>query len=716
MKMLAIIAVLCSGFLFCRGQDSTVVVSPSMFNKTTDACNLGEMNAWLFKSGSDTAWAARDIDVSGWQRLRPEKLSAEYVDKNGKAEGWFRMKIKLDEALDHKLFGIKVITWGACDVYIDGILAASFGHPGTGTSFREYRPFNKLPVAVNFQPGKEYTLALHVVDHLSPLPPERLRSEDAGVNLSLRLTGPNYSYRFLRIAVKTPAIFDTIWIAVCGMLCLFFWVLSVHNPLEKNFRLIAVYSTFLALTLFCYGVASGYLDASYIVVLIANVAAILFASVTLIMGLVLLVNIFNRVISTALKVFMAFVFAGLNVTSILPNTAGTIVAGSLLLLVFAVCVYYVLLSRKTLKGGQWTIVFGLCFSILLGFSYLVVSIYAPRNISLYYLSLTGYALSFPLSLLVYVSRRFKEIIKEVQQRAREVIQLSEEKKQQALNQQNVLQAEVDKQTSELRRTLSDLKSTQSQLIQSEKMASLGELTAGIAHEIQNPLNFVNNFSEVNRELMDELKSQKSKLKPEEQEQLLTDIDANLEKINFHGKRADAIVKSMLQHSRRSSGKKELTDINLLCDEYLRLAYHGLRAKDKSFNAKFESDFDPSVGKINVVPQDIGRVLLNLINNAFYAVTERLRDEGEGFQPTVSISTKNLGDKIEMCVTDNGKGIPKNIMDKIFQPFFTTKPTGEGTGLGLSLTYDIITQEHNGTITVDSNAGEFSRFTIQLPKT
>ena len=279
----------------------------------------------------------------------------------------------------------------------------------------------------------------------------------------------------------------------------------------------------------------------------------------------------------------------------------------------------------------------------------------------------------------------------------------------------------------LEKTLTDLRSTQAQLIQSEKMASLGELTAGIAHEIQNPLNFVNNFSEVNSELIEELiiKNEKLKIEDEEINELLSDIKANEQKINHHGKRADAIVKGMLQHSRSSSGVKESTDINALCDEYLKLSYHGLRAKDKSYNATMKTDFDNSIGNINIIPQDIGRVLLNLINNAFYATGERRKTEGEGFEPTVSISTSSIqppselaptsrgGRSVQIKVSDNGGGIPQKILDKIFQPFFTTKPTGQGTGLGLSLSYDII-KAHGGELKVETKEGEGSEFIVRLP--
>ena len=273
---------------------------------------------------------------------------------------------------------------------------------------------------------------------------------------------------------------------------------------------------------------------------------------------------------------------------------------------------------------------------------------------------------------------------------------------------------LSKQKDELENTLSKLKTTQSQLVQSEKMASLGEMTAGIAHEIQNPLNFVNNFSEVNAELLDELKEELAKGDIESAVGIANDVKDNEGKINYHGKRADAIVKSMLQHSRTSSGKKELTDINALADEYVRLAYHGLRAKDKSFNAKFETDFDSTVEPILVIPQEIGRVLLNLINNAFYAVNEKEKQTGQNYEATVTVTTKKENDKVEIKVKDNGNGIPHRVLDKIFQPFFTTKPPGQGTGLGLSLSYDIITKAHGGEFKVETKEGEGTVFTIMLP--
>jgi two-component system, NtrC family, sensor kinase len=283
-------------------------------------------------------------------------------------------------------------------------------------------------------------------------------------------------------------------------------------------------------------------------------------------------------------------------------------------------------------------------------------------------------------------------------------------------------SEILAQKEQLESTVEELKATQNQLVQQEKLASLGELTAGIAHEIQNPLNFVNNFSELNVELIAELKeallTKNVKTDQSLVKELLEDVTQNMEKINHHGKRASSIVKGMLQHSRTSTGQKEITDINALADEFLRLSYHGLRAKDKTFNADFKTELDPNLPSIEAVPQDIGRVLLNLINNAFYACAERSRaesttDRATPYKPLVTVSTHKIDKAIEIRVKDNGAGISEDNMEKIFQPFFTTKPTGKGTGLGLSLAYDIITKGHGGTLEVESEEGVGTTFIVYI---
>ncbi len=282
-----------------------------------------------------------------------------------------------------------------------------------------------------------------------------------------------------------------------------------------------------------------------------------------------------------------------------------------------------------------------------------------------------------------------------------------------------LEQQVRERTAELQQSLKTLRATQNQLVHKEKLASLGELTAGIAHEIQNPLNFVNNFAEVSVELLAELREERGKPQPDEAfaDELLTDLGQNLEKINHHGRRAGAIVRGMLEHSRASTGEKQPTNLNALADEYLRLAYYGLRAKDKTFTCQLLTDFDPTMPNITVASQDIGRVLLNLGNNAFYAVQERSKAQSAAYQPTVWVRTHVVGSPahvIEICVRDNGTGIPDAVKQKIFQPFFTTKPTGQGTGLGLSLSYDIVTKGHAGELTVESQEGEGTEFVIRLP--
>jgi signal transduction histidine kinase len=337
--------------------------------------------------------------------------------------------------------------------------------------------------------------------------------------------------------------------------------------------------------------------------------------------------------------------------------------------------------------------FGLVFSTV------TFSIYS--TISQYYWDLFGKFLvymaysSLPLGLTAFMAIRFRDLYANLEKKVKE-------------------------RTTELNQSLEDLRSTQAQLIHSEKLASLGALTAGIAHEIQNPLNFVNNFSDVNQELLEELKEELAdKGNLEEVKSIANDVIGNEQKINHHGKRAESIVKGMLLHSRGSSGHKEPTDINALADEYLRLSYHGFRAKDKTFNADYKTDFDPNLPKINVVPQDIGRVLLNLINNAFYAVQVKthggasLQQTPSPHKPTVTVSTQKNSHGIEITVKDNGPGIPPEIVDKIFQPFFTTKPTGQGTGLGLSLAYDIV-KAHGGEIRIESKNGEGTEFIVHLP--
>jgi signal transduction histidine kinase len=690
-------------------QDSVATITPGVFNEY-GLYSIVKADGWLFKQGSDTAWARKDVNTIGWQKLSPAKLSVKYADKNGRAEGWFRLKFKIGSLFTENALGVKSIWWAAEDIYVDGRLITSNGNTGVnGKSFKEGCSFGQvtIPIPINFKPGTEHIIAVHFVDYTAPFPPLRLKSNDAPSLGMIGITREGYNLNFLKTN-QIEKLVEGSWVAVCTVLCLLFWLLYFQNPSEKNLKIIALYTMSLTLVLLMGTLASRF-GISYLSNYILGNGSDFFVSVTAAFTLLVVVNVFGRKVTKSLKIFLAICFIGELINIFLLQNIMILMA--IIIMVLVLNIYYIISSWKNLRGPQWVIVIGLIVSLLFGSIYLYLG---EMSESAFLITVTVYSLSFPLSLLVYVSMRFKEIITEVRANAARVVQLSEEKEQEALNRQQVLQQEVNRQTAEIRLTLDNLKSTQTQLIQSEKMASLGELTAGIAHEIQNPLNFVNNFSEVNKEMLDELDEELDKGDIAEAKAIASDIRQNEEKINHHGKRADFIVKGMLQHSRTSTGEKQLTNINILADEFLKLSYHGLRAKDKNFNAEMITRFDETLTKVNIAQQDIGRVLLNLFNNAFYAVNQKQKTAGPGYKPAVTVSTSAEKNNLIIKVKDNGDGIPGTIKDKIMQPFFTTKPTGEGTGLGLSLSYDIVVKGHKGSINVESNEGQYSEFTVTLP--
>ncbi len=757
------------GINFCHAQDTVISLSPAMFARNQDIL-IATLDGWRFRDGHDSTWANKDIDLTGWKKFKPADLNPKNANKNGQAEGWFRLHFKLDSSFGNMRLGLRFYCWAAIDLYIDGKFIQSFGNTGAdGSPFQEFNPNERLPVLVDMAAGKEHMVAFHFVDRLSPFPPHLLKSQRLGSQLFIMLTGPAY-YDIFSEYLETYEMLLTAWISVSAILFLLFLLLAFLNPRDKNLWLISIFTTLCTLFIFSsflnfgHNISStqrtlydffgrlcrqlSYFTIPLILINIFNRKLIwdfkIFMFISLIVSLsgFILPNNFQvvwygtgmlgavyylvskrEIIKTASwKKVMGIVFIGLRaflgitllfliISLLLPKLSEFLWSGMLI----AICSYYIISSWKSIKGAQWAIVAGLILTVLWSMTGSIAeSIYKSSFFPFNRLYGTGTLLSFPISLLVYVAMRFKEFINEVRENAKQVLQLSEEKKEQAINRQKILQEEVNRQTAEIRATLDDLKSTQHLLIQSEKMASLGELTAGIAHEIQNPLNFVNNFSEVSSELVDEMNSEIDKGNTEDAKLIAQDLKQNLEKINHHGKRAGDIVKSMLQHSRSSSGVKQPTNINVLADEYLRLAYHGLRAKDKSFNATMKTEFDETIGNINIVPQDIGRVVLNLINNAFYALSAKASATADGgYEPTVSVSTKKVADKVLISVKDNGNGIPQKVLDKIFQPFFTTKPTGQGTGLGLSLSYDIV-KAHGGELKVETKEGEGSEFFIILP--
>jgi two-component system NtrC family sensor kinase len=695
-------------------QDKIVNITPGVFNEN-GLYFIVKADGWLFKQGSDTAWARKDIDTKNWQKMSPEELSAKNADKNGRAEGWFRLKIKIGDTFTDGRLGIKSACWAAEDIYVDGQLITCYGNTGiNGKPFREGRVVGNLaiPIPINFKPGTEHTIAVHFVDYVAPLPPLRLKSEDAFPLGMVSITREGYNFNYLKIS-QNESMIEAAWASVCIVLCLLFWLLYLQNPLEKNLKIIAIGSTFLALNILMLGLRDG-IGLSYLYWFIFDWAVVLCIFLTLTFILLILVSVFGRRITNALKMFVVIFFIGTVIANFLSQNIDNILFGVTAIIAAGLNIYYIVSSWKSLKGPQWAIVVGLMVSLFCGVMFACMSIFGSVGAIVFLITLTGYSLSFPLSLLVYVAMRFKEIITEVRASAAQVVQLSEEKELEALNRQKVLQEEVNRQTAEIRTTLDNLKLAQTQLVQSEKMASLGELTAGIAHEIQNPLNFVNNFSEVSMEMIDEMQTELRSGDKDEAIAISEDIKQNLEKINHHGKRADYIVKGMLEHSRVGTGEKQLTNINILAYEFLKLSYHGLRAKDKNFNAELITNFDEDLPKVNIAQQDIGRVLLNLFNNAFYAVSQKQKTAGADYKPEVTVTTSAEKGNFTIKVKDNGNGIPDAIKDKIMQPFFTTKPTGEGTGLGLSLSYDIVVKGHGGNINVNTEEGYYTEFILTLP--
>ena len=728
MKKNIALLILLSLPVFVMAQDSIIVISKYILNETADI-NISRMDGWLYKSGHQLTWANANIDITGWQKKKPVELSVKDADRSGRVEGWFRIKIKTDASLTNIPLGFKYNGWGAAEIYVDGKQIELYGSSGTDSqTFKEYNPVHRLAIPITLAPEKEHLIAIHFVDYVCDFPlPKKIKSfiflttGPYTFSSSLfSLTGPGYNAA-LEKKVYQHMIFKISFFAIILIITILFWLVSYQNPGEINLRLISIFSSLGVLMAF-ERILWHSQTAGFGMFIVTQSTQPFFANIA--------TGLLPMVIAESLQQTIKPYLKKLIVLGVVTGTYSCIYFNDVLsftvpfiffnITSFAISGQIIYRSWKTIKGAQWSIVIGFCAGTLSGF---IVALVKPRLSFPVYILMDGVTyLSIPCAYVVYIAMRFREIIHEVKNNAAQLVMISEEKKALIAAQNEMLEKQVAERTSELHQSLQDLTATQKQLIQSEKMASLGELTAGIAHEIQNPLNFVNNFSEVSTELVDEMNEELRNGNTEDAKEIAINLKENLKKITHHGKRAGDIVKGMLQHSRSSSGVKEPTDINALADEYLRLAYHGLRAKDKSFNATMKTDFAASIDTINIIPQDIGRVILNLITNAFYVVDEKKKQMGENYEPTVTISTQRIvslpwGPQgvtgVEVCVKDNGNGIPKKVLDKIFQPFFTTKPTGQGTGLGLSLSYDIV-KAHGGELIVETNDGEGSTFIIQLP--
>jgi signal transduction histidine kinase len=684
-------------------QNDLFVASDSLV--ANNVLNLGALEGWRFHPGDNMQWANADFDDSDWLSLKPAGLSRPIPDSLWQGYGWFRYRFAADTTIYNKAWNLYFFTWGAVDIFLDGKLVESYGKFSSDPKDEVLNmPYNKIYPDIFLTPNESHVLAVRFSYHKGSQYYRLLGKHSVyfgfGIGLGteeLNNEQKNFRYSSLRISYISSAMLLVI-VLLHGFL--FFLFRGERSNL---------YIAIIAALLFIHSIlAFGQLffDLNRLqYFLFRQIPFILLTVTAFSLFPAALRSMFNQKQKRTSKILIILI-PFISSIPFIFSVASIMVLGAFALIILYISVGILIRALKQGEKGVLFVAAGFLGTLVSAFIALTYESIIPtvrwETLSFF---INMVYISLPLGMTLFMAYRFHNLYAG-------------------------LEMKVQERTHDLKKSLDDLKSTQTQLIHAEKMASLGELTAGIAHEIQNPLNFVNNFSEVSNELLQEMKEEIATGNMQHVNQLADDVIQNLVKIHHHGNRADAIVKGMLQHSRSNSGQKEPTDINALADEYLRLSYHGLRAKDKSrsdgqagFNADFKTDLDPDLPLVKVVPQDIGRVLLNLINNAFYAVnlrrnaivktTHALSQTSPPYKPTVTVTTKYLGNRIEIAVKDNGPGIPDTIKDKIFQPFFTTKPTGEGTGLGLSLAYDIV-KAHGGTIDVHSKENEGTIFTITLP--
>jgi two-component system, NtrC family, sensor kinase len=686
-------------------------------------------DTWLFRAGDSTGWNTPRYNDRHWVKIEPSTDLNDNPTLWKSGRGWFRQRFRFNR-LRNKDVTISIRQFGRSEVYLDGKRIAVLKPPLYDSSGGSQRMVAMLPIRI--ADTNQHVLAVQYAFRRDPLigkviskDPFRLdfkRSDRAMMELlddQERSSGLAYPF-----------------VGIFGLLSLLHFLFYRANPTQRVNRVLA--ATMLAFAL------SFLLDQfdNFTGTLTMDSVRGALAQISVNAAFILLLlSVYTYLGRRPGWIFWGIVvlFTGETVFNIFIDHAPDALIGMPFVLVLIEYIRVSWLAKRrnpdpdarlpwnSLKVTLFALLIIILIAILAGVLQGVFKFSNAMdwiNVPMVLLSFVM-LLSVPLGLSLSLVRDYGQTYLSLRQKFNEVEQLSaqtllqEQEKQQLLARQNeVLEHQVAERTAALNQSLTELRTTQAQLIQSEKLASLGELTAGIAHEIQNPLNFVNNFSEVSSELVQEIKEEREKTNEQRDEELevelLDDLAQNLQKITQHGHRASSIVKGMLEHSRASTGERQPTDINQLADEYLKLAYHGLRAKDKTFNARFDLKADPSIGLVSVVPQDIGRVLLNLYNNGFYATQQRVKQSQPGYQPTITVQTQRTDGMVRIRVRDNGMGMPEAVKAKIFQPFFTTKPTGEGTGLGLSLSYDIITKGHGGTIAVTSVEGEGTEFIVKLP--
>ncbi|WP_373493452.1 ATP-binding protein [Aquiflexum sp.] len=685
-------------------------------------------NGWKYIVGDNMEYASPYFDDSEWNSINPTVDIHDLPVLWENSIVWFRLNLKIDSTFIGQL-SMAVQQSGASECYLNGRLIKQLGTVSLNP--KEIVPFNpyQKPMALPVTFSGEHLLAVRYVLKPGIKYATHWANENRGVHITINtLEQANEHYYHTKVLAEKSI---ALRIGIISMLCVLY--LAFYLTYRKNttslYFFIYAFTWIIVLSIHYYSYLFKFQHYYYL----ANLILVL-----MVVGWYFFLTAIYKLLGQR-KGWILYSLFALSLISIpfgfYIYEWGWLIYGQIFIFLANIEIARVtfLASRRNQKGA-WIVAVG-AFSCLFFWTLFTLATYA--DVSIYYNPGVAFYLSHlsvPIAVVIYLGYDFAKTNQSLEQKLIEVKTLSEEKTQILTGQKKILEKQVAERTHDLQASLENLKSTQAQLIQSEKMASLGELTAGIAHEIQNPLNFVNNFSEVSAELVGEIEEERAKSQEARDEtlvsEILGDIKENLEKINHHGKRADSIVKGMLEHSRSGSGEKEITNLNTLAKEYLNLAYQGFKAKNKDIEIELISKFDESLPKVSIVQSDIGKVLLNILNNAFYATTSTFDVKHSAFEipkpPTVTVTTMQRegspsgGDGgserqgVEIRISDNGPGIPDSIKDKIFQPFFTTKPTGKGTGLGLSLSYDIV-KAHGGEIRVESKEGEGTEFLILLPK-
>ena len=702
---------------FAQGVDSTAII---LFRQLPDEGILLD-KGWRIHLGDNPAWASRNIDDQPWPTVNPNQPPGRQPQVPRSGFCWLRLRFRLSDSLRQQPLTLSVDQRSASEVFLNGRLLRRFGTVSDRPE--QLRPYgdNPEPIVVRFDEPGEQVLAVR----MAIWPPITLFSENFNrILLRIQLRGVAQAIHTTQVrqASQMPYLVVAVVFLLLSLLHLAFYR---YNPSQRANAYFAAFTLTGMLGFGCLFASFHTHD-----IRLGLAFFVLFYTLHQVgwMGaLRALYSLFNFPIDFIYYSCWVCLLLGIPLFFFGPVgplpyiiTVGFIIAGQVRLTVLA-------LIRH--RRGAAIIAIGF------GVTLLETTVIAVITLLGNSLSVEQFAIAFAIAFLspvfsisVFLGREFALDSRLLQLKLAEVQQLSaqtlaqEQEKQSLLAAQNeTLERQVEERTAELKQSIHHLRTTQTQLIQKEKMASLGELTAGIAHEIQNPLNFVNNFSEVSTELVNELEEEQHKAyrDPQLEKELLIDLKQNLQKITHHGGRASAIVRGMLEHSRPSSGQKRPTHLNTLVKEYLTIAYQGLRANNSDFSCELATDFAPTLGHVEIAPQDIGRVLLNLFNNAFYALSEKQKQQvnnrmASDYKPTIIVRTHHSDNQVIIYIKDNGTGIPDSVKAKVFQPFFTTKPTGEGTGLGLSLSYDIVTKGHNGEIRVESEIGQYTEFSIFLP--